>query len=156
MRILDKQTYFMLTPYLGLPYPHEMRDAPETVGQRRVGRVAWGDSTLLVSSAWNFALAPRDLRSPIHLTRFLESSAASFPDLDLRQRHEGLLLFGGWGAPLYGRLEALDRSLGEAACLKEVEMEPGFGSARLDFAVCLEEGGRAARSRRTDAALRIQ
>jgi hypothetical protein len=154
--VLDKQTYFMLMPYLAMPYPHEVRDAPETVGQRRAGRVAWGDSSLLVSSAWNFTLDPRNVRAPTHLMSFLESAAASFSDLDLRQRHDGLLLFGGWGAPLYGKLEALDRSLGEASCVGEIEMEPGFGSARLDFAVCLEQGARAARSRRTRDGLRIQ
>jgi hypothetical protein len=154
--VLDKQTYFMLMPYLGMPYPREVRDAPGTVGERRVGRVAWGDSALLVSSAWNFTLDPRGLRSPTHLLSFLESSATSFPDLGLRERHDGLLLFGGWGAPLYAKLEALDRSLGEAACLEEFELEPGFGSARLDFAVCLEEGARAVHSQPPRDGVRIQ
>jgi hypothetical protein len=155
--VLDKQTYFMLMPYLDLPYPHEVRDAPETVGQRRAGLVPWGDASLLVSSAWNFNLDPHSVRAPTNLMGFLESAAGGFPDLGLRERHDGLLLFGGWGAPFYAKLEALDRGLGEEACFGDVEMARGFGSAPLDFAVCLEEGRRgAARSRPIGGGLRIQ
>jgi hypothetical protein len=74
-------------------------------------------------------------RSEFHILGFLEFADRLFPDLALRERHDGLLLFGGWTTSNYRKLSALNR--GDVPCFADIVTERGFGSARLDLAVCL-------------------
>jgi Dolichyl-phosphate-mannose-protein mannosyltransferase len=136
--LMDKQTYFMLMPYLRVPYLREIRDSPDTLGEARVARVAWRDTQLVVSSAWVFALDDASWRAPTHILSFLRTVDAAYPDLELRHRRDGLLLFGGWNTPYYRALPALGRDLGgDPPCVSDFRARAGLGSARLDAASCL-------------------
>jgi hypothetical protein len=133
---LDEQTALMLMPIL-----HAARDEGETRGDPAVQRLRWGASAVLLAPAWVLRAHPRLVEQPDHVLGFLRHAARTFPELRLPARHDGLLLFGGWGAFYYAELPSLDARLG-GGCFAVPKRDPGFGSARVDFARCLAPGPR--------------
>jgi hypothetical protein len=131
--ILDLETWYSVIPYF-----RARGDPPlDSAGDPPIRRLHWGASDVLVSNAWPLVVHPIALNAPEHVIGFLHRADAAFPDLGLRRRSDGLLLFAGFTAHRHRPFRALNQRLGGAACFTGVQVEPGFGSARVDFARCL-------------------
>jgi hypothetical protein len=131
--ILDLETWYSVIPYL------RMRGdpPPESVGDPPIRRLRWGASDILVSNAWTLVVHPIALDAPEHVVGFQRRADATFPELGLQSRSDGLLLFAGFTAHRRRPFRALNQRLGGPPCFSEVQVEPGFGAARVDFSRCL-------------------
>jgi hypothetical protein len=130
---LDRQTYEVLMPLLYLE-----RDRMLRAGSPPVERLRWGASELLVADAYALSALPVFVDAPGHVVGFQRHAARVFPDLGLEARHDGLHLYGGWGAYYRHEFAELNRLLGgPPPCFSRLRHDPGFGSVRVDFARCL-------------------
>jgi hypothetical protein len=132
--VMDKQTYYMLLPLLGEVDLGVVYPAPG----EPLARIDWGPSTLLVAQVWTLVTQPRAGLGAGHLVGLLEVADAAHPDLALRERRQGWLLFGGWGAPAYRGLARLDQRLaGTRPCFELPDAWQESGVVRFDPSACL-------------------
>lgn len=111
--IMSQQTYYFLVP----KYRTE-REAREWSGDRAYFHFKWDQAQVAVNfSGWNMTLDPSAADTDRHFYRFLDRLDREVPDLGVRRQAPAVLILGGWGSPLAGHLQELDRRLPEQSRL---------------------------------------
>ena len=128
--VMDAQTYYFLMPHFAREPEHRsFRQRPVLASFR------WGESDVVVFSAFILRVGRRALGRPNHLHEFLRDADEILPELGLLTRSSGRLIFGGWRTRSYGEIGSLDRALagdGERS-VSGLQIAPGFGSARVNW-----------------------
>jgi hypothetical protein len=97
--IMSWQSFYLLLPF----YPTE-RERAAFSADSTVFHFPYGARRVLVSRSWDLS-AGGDGRAD-ELVGMLETTAAAFPELELDEREDAVLLLGGWRPALVDQLSS--------------------------------------------------
>ncbi len=95
----------------------------------------WGGHQMIVARSWNLSTRPTEIREPYHLYALVQSVDREIPELEIGNRHEALVLIGGWNKDTPQFLLRADQSLPpDARLVTRHEQVPGLSIMVVDIA----------------------
>lgn len=136
--LMSAQTFYLLLPF----YADERESAAFSPDQSAF-HFDYGARTILVSAAWDFTLGGPRMDEPAaavagppsDVRTFLSEASRAFPELDLREHPEALVLVGGWRPAFVDELRSLSAAV---PLIRSMSSVPGLNAFVVDGPALVE------------------